>query len=186
MITYEYGVKSWLSPRNAVTGVGVTVPCTVTWTAAIFMKPPVSQHAAVTVQTSNTRLTCALPTARVTEKATPWEDRAYRVAGTSCRGDRWQNKISFCQSKQASSCLGQTLKHSAEVKRICRSANKLNSNAKVTCILVTYLEYLLSRQKQASLLLFAIISAAWWLLVTTDWFLWQTFFIHFQKWHFCS
>lgn len=63
-----YG-KSWLSPRNAVTGVGVALPCTVTWTAAVFMKPPVSQHAAVTAGASNTRLTCALPTARVTEGA---------------------------------------------------------------------------------------------------------------------
>lgn len=63
-------LKSWLSPRNAVTGVGVTVPCAVTWTAAVFMKPPVSQHAVVTAVASNTRLTSALPAAGVTESAT--------------------------------------------------------------------------------------------------------------------
>lgn len=84
--TYGEGIKSWLSPRNAVTGVGVTVPCTVTRTTAVFMKPPVSQHAAVTADASNTRLTCALPTDRVTQGATSCEDRTYRVAGTGCRG----------------------------------------------------------------------------------------------------
>lgn len=89
-----YG-KSWLSPRNAVTGVGVTLPCAVTWTTAVFMKPPVSQHAAVTAGASNTRLTCALPTARVTEGASSWEDRAYRVAGTGCRRDGWHAFLTF-------------------------------------------------------------------------------------------
>lgn len=92
MATYGESIKSWLSPRNAVTGVGVTVPCTVTRTAAVFMKPPVSQHAAVTADASNTRLTCALPTDRVTQGATSCEDRAYRVAGTGCRGDGGQER----------------------------------------------------------------------------------------------
>lgn len=68
--TYGYGIKSWLSPRNAVPGVGVTVPRAVTRTAAVFMKPPVSWHTAVTVGASDAGLTSALPTARVTESAT--------------------------------------------------------------------------------------------------------------------
>lgn len=62
-------MKPWLSPRDAVTGVGVTVPRAVTRTAAVFVKPPVSQHAAVTAGASDTGLTSALPAAGVTQGA---------------------------------------------------------------------------------------------------------------------
>lgn len=85
--TYGHGNKSWLSPRKAVTSVGVTVPCAVTWATAVFMKPPVSQHAAVAAGASDAGLTSALPTAGVAERATTWEDGADRVAGTGCRGE---------------------------------------------------------------------------------------------------
>ena len=81
-------LKSWLSPRNAVPGVGVTIPRAFTWTAAVFMEPPVSQHAAVTAWASDTGLTSALPAARVTQSATSREDGAHRVAGAGYRGEQ--------------------------------------------------------------------------------------------------
>lgn len=80
-------VESWLLPRNAVTSVGVTVPRAVTRTAAVFIKPPVSRHAAVTVGASNTGLTSALPGVRVAESAATWVDWADRVARTGCAGE---------------------------------------------------------------------------------------------------
>lgn len=69
MSTCGRGVQPWLSPRNAVAGVGVTVPRAVTRTAAVLVKPPVSQHAAVTAGASDTRLTSALPAGGVTQRA---------------------------------------------------------------------------------------------------------------------
>lgn len=66
-----YGVKTWLSPRNAVAGVRVTVPRAVTRTAAVLMEPPVSRRAAVTAGASDTGLTSAFPAARVTKSAPP-------------------------------------------------------------------------------------------------------------------
>lgn len=89
------GVKPWLSPRNAVAGVGVTVPRAVTRMAAVFMKPPVSQHAAVTAGASDTRLTSALPAAGVTRRAASGEDRAQGVAGTSCRAERHSQHLNI-------------------------------------------------------------------------------------------
>lgn len=80
-------VESWLLPRNAVTSVGVTVPRAVTRTAAVFIKPPVSRHAAVTVGASDTGLTSALPGVRVAESAATWVDWADRVARTGCAGE---------------------------------------------------------------------------------------------------
>lgn len=67
--TYVCSIKSWLSPRHAVTGVGVTVARTVTQTTAVFMEPPVSQHAAVTAGASDTGFTSTLATAGVAEGA---------------------------------------------------------------------------------------------------------------------
>lgn len=80
-------VESWLLPRNAVTSVGVTVPRAVTRTATVFIKPPVSRHAAVTVGASDTGLTSALPGVRVAESAATWVDWADRVARTGCAGE---------------------------------------------------------------------------------------------------
>lgn len=68
---YGCGFKTWLSPRNAVAGVRVTVTHAVTRTAAVLMEPPVSRRAAVTAGAPDTGLTSAFPAARVTKSATP-------------------------------------------------------------------------------------------------------------------
>lgn len=78
-------MKCWPSLRNAVTGVAVTVRCAVTRTAAVFVEPPVSQHAAFTAGASDAGLTSALPAAGVAERGASRAHAAYRVAGTRCR-----------------------------------------------------------------------------------------------------
>lgn len=71
IFAHSYGThRSWLSPRNAVTSVGVTVPCAVARAAAVFTKPPVSHHAAVAARAPDTGLTGALPAGRAAERAT--------------------------------------------------------------------------------------------------------------------
>lgn len=68
-LTCEQMQTRWLSPRDAVAGVGVAAPRAATGTAAVLMQPPVSQHAPVTADAAHTGLTSAFPAAGITRRA---------------------------------------------------------------------------------------------------------------------
>lgn len=55
------------SPKHTVSSKRITVSCTITWTAAIFMEAPVSHHAPVTVGSTYSRFTDAVPVGGVAE-----------------------------------------------------------------------------------------------------------------------
>ncbi len=55
------------SPKHTVSGKRITVACTVTRTAAIFVEAPVSHHAPVTVGSTHSRFTDAVPIGGVAE-----------------------------------------------------------------------------------------------------------------------
>lgn len=63
------GDKSSYSPKHAVSSKRITVSCTFTWTASVFVKAPVSHHAPVAVGSTDTWFADAVPVCGVTERA---------------------------------------------------------------------------------------------------------------------
>ncbi len=77
------------SPKHTVSSKRITVSCTVTWTAAVFVEAPVSHHAPVTVCSTYSRLTDAVSVGGVAEWAVSQVEghRAQRVTA-AC----WERK----------------------------------------------------------------------------------------------
>lgn len=77
------------SPKHTVSSKRITVSCTVTWTAAVFVEAPVSHHAPVAVGSTYSRFTDAVSVGGVAEWAVSQVEghRAQRVTA-AC----WERK----------------------------------------------------------------------------------------------